>query len=656
MIDLRFKKLRLSLLCLLGLFISYDVVAMDDKDIPEYLKSQQSEEVAAFIQALNKQIKPQCNADEILVYSIDPNEFISEGVCFSQDIFNLSRTLKEMKDDIHLEELKETKEVKIYQSNSAIKAAHTILIEYFNGKDKLSKKKNIKNVIKKYSFDQLIDGANCIEFLNCDLIIRDIICDEIKQRIRRDGSIIKNKNFAELNSDLQKLLMVEPIKQWLKKLIIQKYAQQRKKIIVSNPGNDYRACVGGAFNTDNSRFFFGNIPSEGDIASYDLTGNIQWKVSTPSHVNILLLSLNDKYCIYTNARENNVNVREIASGKITELVGCSNSPKSIAVSPDGTKIIAAVGRSSDLILWNIENLSNVTSIVLSGGQGVVHSVAFSSNGEKFISSDSKGIIKIWDVRTGSLIRTIDSESKNVLSSEVRFNVEGTQVIYSSRDRDKKRLILFDIVNKNAPGKEIMEQSLKIIREVVDQRNILLSSNDKEMIVLNCYEEDNNISLWDFSDDAKITHYGLAGSDDAFYSAAALSHDDTKLITANTSGVQLSYNITLYTLLTEEEKILLDNVKNYNPAWLRLLYQLCLAEKPLKNDDLILLPNNMKKLLSGLLWPSDPIRLDDDLSERTDPDSLYAPLDLLPNTSSIILPDFINRWIAKIKSFWIKKSQ
>ncbi len=674
MIGLRFKKLCLSLLCLLGLFISYDVIGMDDKDIPEYLKSQQSEEVAAFIQALNKQIKPQCNADEILVYSIDPNEFISEGVCFSQDIFNLSRTLKEMKDDIHLEELKEAKEVKIHQSNSAIKAAHTILIAYFNGKDELSKKKNIENLIKKYSFDQLIDGANCIEFLGCDLIIRDIICDEIKQRIRQDGSIIKNKKFAELNSDLQKLLMVESIKKWLKKLIIEKYAQQRKKTLITQALADHLRCfMGLAFSSDDRHIFFGDMPSPGDVTTCDLKGDILSTFHADSRIYSLVLSPNGKYVAYAGMRQN-LHIREIASGKITELVGLFRYPSCIAFSPNGTKIVAGSGSrgQNNLVLWDIENIEAVTSTVLDKiSKSGAFSVAFNHDGTQIVV-EGWGNITIGDVSTNSVIAQDNQTFQNAYG-EVRFNSDGTQIICSGQIGDNKVLALCNIVDdeKNKINcKKMRKQAINeygeiyyspILRRMTHERHEILLNpkNKREMISINYKDGNNSILLWDIGNYDEITYYVIPGSDDAYYSSAALSHDGMKLITGSIRAGFLGKeyaHLTLWTLLTKEENEMLEKIKDYDSVLIRSLYQLCLAENPIKNEDLVYLPNNMKKLLSDLLWPSDPIRPDDDISGRVDPELLYAPLDLLPNTYSLILPDFINRWIAKTKAWLNKKPQ
>lgn len=62
-------------------------------------------------------------------------------------------------------------------------------------------------------------------------------------------------------------------------------------------------------------------------------------------------------------------------------------------------------------------------VVQTGHTGVVTQIAFSPTGDLLASADSGGTIKLWDLSTGKLLRTISEESEPVLS--LSFNFDGT---------------------------------------------------------------------------------------------------------------------------------------------------------------------------------------------------------------------------------------
>lgn len=102
---------------------------------------------------------------------------------------------------------------------------------------------------------------------------------------------------------------------------------------------------------------------------------------------------------------------------------------SIAYSPDGKHI--AAGYNNNLIrIWNIQTGAMERS--MSGHSGIVWSVAYSPDGSLLISGSADRTIKCWDPKTGQLIRTLSGHSSTV--SFVTCNTNGVYIASGSTDK------------------------------------------------------------------------------------------------------------------------------------------------------------------------------------------------------------------------------
>ena len=105
---------------------------------------------------------------------------------------------------------------------------------------------------------------------------------------------------------------------------------------------------------------------------------------------------------------------------------------SIAFSPDGTHI--AAGYNNNLIrIWNIKTGS--MEKVFTGHTGVVWSVAYSPDGNTLVSGSADYTVKCWDVNTGKVIRTLTGHKGTV--SFVTFSSKGTYIASGSTDKTIK---------------------------------------------------------------------------------------------------------------------------------------------------------------------------------------------------------------------------
>ncbi|MCI4626957.1 MAG: AAA family ATPase, partial [Candidatus Magnetoovum sp. WYHC-5] len=99
-----------------------------------------------------------------------------------------------------------------------------------------------------------------------------------------------------------------------------------------------------------------------------------------------------------------------------------------AFSPDST-LLASASSDDTVKIWNVRDGSLLRT--LSDHREEVNFVAFSPDGTYIASASSDGTIKIWNVKDGSLLRTLSDHRKEVNS--VAFSPDGTYIASASSD-------------------------------------------------------------------------------------------------------------------------------------------------------------------------------------------------------------------------------
>jgi WD40 repeat protein/uncharacterized caspase-like protein len=113
-------------------------------------------------------------------------------------------------------------------------------------------------------------------------------------------------------------------------------------------------------------------------------------------------------------------------------IGHANSVGSVAFAPDGKTVLSG-STDSTLKLWDVA--SGRLLRTLAGHSGTIKSVAFAPDGRTVVSGSEDNTLKLWDIATGRLLRTIVVHSLTGFPgvTSVAFAPDGNAVLSGSSD-------------------------------------------------------------------------------------------------------------------------------------------------------------------------------------------------------------------------------
>ena len=148
----------------------------------------------------------------------------------------------------------------------------------------------------------------------------------------------------------------------------------------------------------------------------------------PEAVRSVAFSPNGKTLI-TGSRDNTVKLWDITSGReLKTLSGHSDSVLSVAFSPDG-KTLGSGSSDKTVKLWDSASGREVITLLgrsstgtfyLDGHSEAISSVTFSPDGKTLASGSFDRTIKLWDIRSGSVLRTLSGHPEYVTSVAFRM--------------------------------------------------------------------------------------------------------------------------------------------------------------------------------------------------------------------------------------------
>ena len=123
---------------------------------------------------------------------------------------------------------------------------------------------------------------------------------------------------------------------------------------------------------------------------------------------------------------------------IRTLTGHKDSVKSVAMSADG-QMLASGSSDKTIKLWNLKTGDLLRILTghrtLTGHEDYVWSVAISVDGQMLASGSSDKTIKLWNLKTGDLLRTLTEHGNSVQS--VAMSADGQTLASGSSDRTIK---------------------------------------------------------------------------------------------------------------------------------------------------------------------------------------------------------------------------
>ena len=148
-------------------------------------------------------------------------------------------------------------------------------------------------------------------------------------------------------------------------------------------------------------------------------------------VSSLAFSPDDKYAFSaSDLDDKSAKMWNVATGVQVKTFDKDRQVSALAVSPDG-KYLLTGGSGTDLnvILWNIS--TGVKMKVFQGHQHIVQTIAFSHDGQRFISGSFDNAVFVWDIGSGKKIRSLEGHSGNITS--VQFSPDDSRAITVSAD-------------------------------------------------------------------------------------------------------------------------------------------------------------------------------------------------------------------------------
>ena len=143
---------------------------------------------------------------------------------------------------------------------------------------------------------------------------------------------------------------------------------------------------------------------------------------------------------------NDVMIRDAHNGEwVSILRGHVESVDRVIFSPDGTKV-ASASLDQTIRVWNVRSGSLVRTISNSlpqfigpggynYGRSVAPGIAFSPDGTQIASGTFDKVVRLWDVNTGRLVRTFGGHGDDVTT--VAINLKGTRLASGSKEQTIK---------------------------------------------------------------------------------------------------------------------------------------------------------------------------------------------------------------------------
>ncbi len=220
---------------------------------------------------------------------------------------------------------------------------------------------------------------------------------------------------------------------------------------------------------------------------------------------------------------NSLKIWDLATGtELLTLIGHSQEIRTIAISPDGKKILSG-GRDNTVRLWDVATGKELFR--LSNHTKMINSVIFTPNGQKAISASGDETIKVWNLESGKELFTLfDDDWENGWVDTVIL-IPNSHKIISSHNHNYEILKIWDF--------ETGEKLLTLTGKNDSVSSLLVTQDGKRAI---SGSRDGRISIWDLSLGEKLNT--LSGHNSQIYSLALFPDDQHLVSTAGDNTIKI----------------------------------------------------------------------------------------------------------------------
>jgi WD40 repeat protein len=185
-----------------------------------------------------------------------------------------------------------------------------------------------------------------------------------------------------------------------------------------------------AFSPDSRVLFSGGAENDGVIRVWDTLTGKRFAIIRRAHktaVESMLISP-DGQTLASCSTDNTINLWNLPTNKFTRsFVGHTSNVLSLALSPN-SKILASGGLDG-IRLWDFLQQRPLGTLTRFDS---IYTVAISPDGQLLASGDKQGVIKLWDLNSGTLIRTVP-KAHSAAITKLAFTPDGTALVSSSHD-------------------------------------------------------------------------------------------------------------------------------------------------------------------------------------------------------------------------------
>lgn len=189
----------------------------------------------------------------------------------------------------------------------------------------------------------------------------------------------------------------------------------------------------------------------------------------------------DSKMVASAYKDGTIRLWDVASGKeMRRLTGKRGEMTSLALSPDGLRIVAAYFGEMFATLWDAQTGREIAR--LEGSSRTARVVAFSRDGRMIARGSDDNSVKLWDAATGRSLRVIGEHVRDVNS--VVFSPDGTLLATTGNIYDEE-IMVWEV----ATGRRIMTLIAPPGRGVT---SITFSPDGKRLLST---EEPETVAVW-----------------------------------------------------------------------------------------------------------------------------------------------------------------